>query len=104
MSAFRIERKPARYIGRCRYCKVRHSALMLAEVRVTGKQYAEGDIAAHILSNGIVYYPCCGYDVPLRQVVGKFSTEHKCGARCLASTGPSCECSCGGKNHGANFS
>ena len=26
---------------------------------------------------------------------------HKCGARCMNSTGPNCECSCGGKNHGA---
>jgi len=29
-------------------------------------------------------------------------TEHECDARCMASTGPVCECSCGGKNHGRN--
>lgn len=30
---------------------------------------------------------------------------HKCGPRCLNATGFQCECSCGGKNHGAgNFS
>lgn len=31
---------------------------------------------------------------------------HKCDARCLNAKGNSCECSCGGKNHGAgmNFS
>jgi len=29
---------------------------------------------------------------------------HKCDARCLNATGFQCECSCGGKNHGAgNF-
>lgn len=27
-------------------------------------------------------------------------TEHKCGAKCLSSKGPVCECSCGGANHG----
>jgi hypothetical protein len=27
---------------------------------------------------------------------------HKCDARCLNATGHNCECSCGGKNHGAN--
>ena len=27
-------------------------------------------------------------------------TNHKCNARCLASKGFVCECSCGGKNHG----
>jgi hypothetical protein len=26
---------------------------------------------------------------------------HKCGPRCLNATGHDCECSCGGKNHGA---
>lgn len=26
---------------------------------------------------------------------------HKCDARCLNATGQQCECSCGGKNHGA---
>lgn len=26
---------------------------------------------------------------------------HKCDARCLSATGHNCECSCGGKNHGA---
>lgn len=27
---------------------------------------------------------------------------HKCGAKCQNATGPSCECECGGKNHGGN--
>jgi hypothetical protein len=26
---------------------------------------------------------------------------HKCDARCMGATGHDCECSCGGKNHGA---
>ena len=31
-------------------------------------------------------------------------SNHKCDARCLNATGFLCECSCGGKNHGAgNF-
>ena len=25
---------------------------------------------------------------------------HKCNAKCQSATGPSCECECGGKNHG----
>lgn len=25
---------------------------------------------------------------------------HKCSAKCQNATGPSCECECGGKNHG----
>ena len=27
---------------------------------------------------------------------------HKCDARCMGAKGTNCECSCGGKNHGAN--
>jgi hypothetical protein len=28
---------------------------------------------------------------------------HFCDARCMSARGPNCECSCGGKNHGAGF-
>jgi hypothetical protein len=28
-------------------------------------------------------------------------SNHKCGPRCLHAKGTSCECECGGKNHGA---
>lgn len=28
-------------------------------------------------------------------------SKHKCDARCLHAKGRNCECSCGGKNHGA---
>lgn len=34
-------------------------------------------------------------------VQGKFSAKHECSAKCLSSHGFVCECSCGGKNHGA---
>jgi hypothetical protein len=34
---------------------------------------------------------------------GVFSEKHKCNAKCMASTGPACECSCGGKNHGGSY-
>src|ERR1017187_6682279 len=27
-------------------------------------------------------------------------TEHVCGGACTSATGPNCECSCGGANHG----
>ena len=36
-----------------------------------------------------------------KKVLGKYSAEHVCGAKCLAATGQQCECSCAGKNHGA---
>lgn len=44
---------------------------------------------------------CAGCSEPVfaQPIVGKV-TAHKCGARCLSSTGHVCECSCGGQNHG----
>lgn len=45
---------------------------------------------------------------PLRAIRDTFKpswdgskTRHECGARCLSSKGSTCECSCGGANHGA---
>lgn len=37
----------------------------------------------------------------LAHVVGSHVPEIKCGAKCRNAVGPSCDCSCGGKNHGA---
>jgi hypothetical protein len=36
------------------------------------------------------------------KVIGR-KTDHKCGARCTASKGPNCDCSCGGANHGKAY-
>ena len=33
-------------------------------------------------------------------VEGRHSDKTQCGARCMGATGPSCECSCNGENHG----
>lgn len=30
-------------------------------------------------------------------------SRHVCNAQCMGARGPSCECSCGGRNHGAGF-
>ena len=43
--------------------------------------------------------PGCGTRVKLDRVIG-VTTSKKCGARCLNAVGPSCDCSCGGFNHG----
>lgn len=42
----------------------------------------------------------CGRTVSLQRVCGVF-TDHECGHMCLHAKGGDCECSCGGKNHGA---
>ncbi len=48
--------------------------------------------------------PCrggCGRDLYAQPVRGKFSAKRECSAKCMSSHGFTCECSCGGKNHGA---
>lgn len=36
-------------------------------------------------------------------VRGRVVESIKCGGKCLNAIGPSCDCSCGGENHGAGF-
>lgn len=44
----------------------------------------------------------CRASLRFSQVSGKV-TRHECGAKCMASKGPACECSCGGANHGKSW-
>jgi hypothetical protein len=45
---------------------------------------------------------CGGVHTAQRKVERKSNpSNHKCDARCLNAKGFKCECSCGGKNHGA---
>ncbi len=47
--------------------------------------------------------PGCGRDAIAKTVEGRFSETHLCNAKCTGATGPSCDCSCGGKNHGGSY-
>lgn len=42
----------------------------------------------------------CGQVATLLPVQAK-QTSKPCGGRCISAIGPSCDCSCGGSNHGA---
>lgn len=46
----------------------------------------------------------CGRHMIAEQVTGSYRAEVKCDARCTNATGHHCECSCGGRNHGAAYS
>lgn len=43
----------------------------------------------------------CGATMAFDAVAGTV-TEKPCGSRCMASKGPTCECACGGRNHGSS--
>lgn len=49
-----------------------------------------------------VLCPDCGARVVLTAVKGRYRPEITCGAKCRNAVGPSCDCSCGGANHGCN--
>lgn len=54
------------------------------------------------VGNGVIAYTCsCGAKRKAEPVRGRYVAEKKCSSKCLASIGHDCECSCGGKNHGA---
>jgi hypothetical protein len=51
--------------------------------------------------NADIYGRCPDHGVyPLTRGGGYYSDKVKCGARCVNAIGPSCDCSCGGHNHG----
>lgn len=48
--------------------------------------------------------PKCGHKAPKYAVVkGRYNPDHRCDPRCENAVGPSCDCSCGGKNHGRGY-
>lgn len=48
--------------------------------------------------------PRCYAARPARLVIGVFNPKVPCNAKCINARGFSCECSCGGENHGAGMS
>lgn len=45
--------------------------------------------------------PTCHHAMKYGVLDGTVVEGHVCDARCTSARGPSCDCSCGGKNHGS---
>jgi hypothetical protein len=88
-----------RYIAKCKACGIHTSALHAASHIPTVP--ADGSVYYHPQTGDIVLN-CrgCHRAKYAKMVRGKFSATHECNAKCMASHGTACECSCGGKNHG----
>lgn len=74
--------------------------------RIIGRPIAAGEKLAR--EGGLFAYgtcPDCGRLHPSGRRVhySKKPSMHVCNAKCMGAMGPDCECSCGGKNHGAGF-
>ncbi len=73
-----------RYLGRCKHCK-----------RAKRVEVANGFADKRLVT-------CkCGMAVRVSKVYGWVNPSVKCHSRCTGAVGPSCDCSCGGANHGS---
>ena len=118
-SPFNTYESAGHAILKCRTCK--HTGQLHYETRVTGHETFNGprwstdirDAGAdrwHRVDprrsnpmNWALYRICtaCGSEkVTVNVIKGVLVEEKRCDGRCMGATGPVCECSCGGKNHG----
>lgn len=63
------------------------------------------DFFMHMWNNRYYEVACwsCRRYFKIQGLQAKYSEKHQCSAKCLASKGPSCECSCRGANHGRSY-
>lgn len=100
-----------RHNGKCKGCKKAHTALLTrrANVRMPDGRWvyawrsaADALILARGSDNSAPLAACsCGKSVALRPVRGTYNPAKECNAKCMSACGQTCECSCGGRNHGA---
>lgn len=82
------EVRPVRraWVFRCKVCKAH-------------RRFDEGTTAP--ILNGVPLAACCGVLMTARAIKGVQNDAVACSAICVGAKGHSCECSCGGRNHGA---
>lgn len=100
-----------RYTAKCKTCNTYTSELVTADMLRAAQMFdgypkTQPEPAGRFrVVNGSFCLLCRGCDKAkyAKMVQGKLSLKHECNAKCLSSHGHVCECSCGGKNHGASF-
>lgn len=106
-------KREIRYIARCKTCKTATSGLTRGydvnkpKALVTpGEPYSYHSPENVGVAWGAHVLDCrtCGKPLAAKPVRGTFKASVACNAKCMASVGTTCECSCGGKNHGASHS
>jgi len=99
--------KTSRYIAKCKACNCATSTLATTVAAGSfvdmGRMFYDEKGESGVYGNPVIRCCKCNKARRATQVVGKFSAKHECNAKCLASTSGKCECSCGGKNHGASY-
>lgn len=92
-----------RYIAKCKACGCHTSGLTSGQNmnREKGDPKRTGSVYYHNPWPFALDCRLCGQPRFARMVRGKFRADIKCNGKCMSATGCQCECSCGGKNHGA---
>lgn len=102
--------KVAAYVGKCLGCgRGIHAEGRTISVELDGQirghrqALLAGDRVCLEWGAGYLVGCPCGKRGTVKRIIGKRGRNHECNAKCLASTGPSCECKCRGANHGRSF-
>jgi len=104
-------RGPVALLGKCKACKAPRKVVGQPGLKHTARSVrcafdlGGGTIVcatAGSFSDGCFMTCPCGKRFPVRPVRGTHNPDKACSARCQSATGPSCECACGGDNHGAS--
>lgn len=106
---------PARFLLRCKLCgkTVRQDLLRVfkeGEPTTFLGHYMPAEIYDEHFIDPVTREPtqpgackckCGRFYSSVQQITGRTVPGTRCGARCRNSKGPTCECSCGGTNHGS---
>jgi len=101
------------YLGKCKHCgtvtrgesvKVPGAGGTMTDRLDRDDVRRVGAVYEHRFGNAALDCRVCGLAVRnLKPIRGTVKPNVACNAKCLSSKGPTCECSCGGKNHGASY-
>lgn len=108
-----VETRPVKYtrreVARCKTCKVGYQRAVLVVGSVTtyehlGRITTDRNVTVTVDGQRLGPTACpCGRPIRFTPVKGRLVAEIECGSRCTGATGPACDCSCGGKNHGGGL-
>jgi len=111
MSEIKIRRTRYISMAECRGCgRKRTSGLYVYQhsgvVLPKGSRFFMPESSVYAsATTGSTMIDCAGCGNPqlAKEVRGRFNAAVPCNAKCTSAKGFSCECSCGGKNHGAGY-
>lgn len=100
------EPKQVRWIAKCKACKCVTSTLASNVNRGNeklGSMFRDQTGESGSYGGFAIRCRCCGKARKAEPIKGTYNPRVECNAKCMASKGNVCECSCGGKNHGASW-